>query len=177
MLHSVEIDAARWTRGDVSFVIEALEAVGGEPVRARRVRGTVDLRFSDVKEENAYENLEISRYIRTLYMRAPWMAYYVVPSQDQLLMFIMTHGGWIEQNSATHEIYAGNDATTSLKTVIREAAVYAVEHGDDWLQIVEPWMSAVDPHYQDEIREFLAKKYNRHGGLRLTSAGWVGPED
>lgn len=173
MIRVFEMDRPRWSTGSATFLIEGLEGLEPDPAGARRLRGCLDLRFDEVQEENAFENPSIRAYLRDLYDRAPWAAYYIVPTQDQLTMFLVAHGAWFEAQEGGSQLMAGEEIITALENVLLAAAIYAVERGDDWRQVVEPWASTVSPDLTDDVRGVLSETYDRHRGLRLTASGWV----
>jgi hypothetical protein len=176
MINVLAVDRPRWISEDSSFVIEVLLGIDEDHPRARRVRGTIDLRFSDVEEENAFDDPAVRRFLRDLYDRAPWAAYYVVPSQDQLVMFLVAHGASLEPTDQGVALVATEETLTALENVLLVAAAYAVEQGDDWRQIVERWADDVSPDLVYLAKEVLGERYDRHAGLRLTASGWVGPD-
>ncbi len=178
MRRVLEVDRPRWSSGDASFVVELLEATGAKNVDARRVRGSVDLRFDDVEEENAFEEPDVRAFVRDLYHRAPWAAYYVFPSQDQLTMYLMAHGASLAPRvDGPFSIVVRPEVISAFQDVLTAAAVYAVEHGDDWRQVVESWPDEISGSFRYHVRKVLAAKFDRHAGLRLTSEGWVGPDE
>jgi hypothetical protein len=176
VINVLAVDRPRWVSGDASFLVDVLLGIDPDPPRARKVRGTIDLRFSDVEEENAFDNPDVRRFLRDLYDRAPWAAYYVVPSRDQVLMLLVAHGASLEPTPQGPAVMVTAEVVTALENVVLLAAGYAVEHGDDWRAIVEPWAGDVAPDLVYLAKDVLGELYDRHAGLHLTASGWVGPD-
>jgi len=169
----VGVDRAEWTSRDAGALIAGLDAAASDAAGRRRLRGAIDVRFADVPEDDAWQNPHVCAYLRDLYDRAPWVAYLVVPSPEQKAMFLMAHGAWVTAPGPERRIEYGIETVTALENAVLAAGIYAVEQGDDWRLVVEPWSDGISPDLRETVREVLSGLYDRHAGLRLTSRGWM----
>jgi hypothetical protein len=137
----VTVPPEQWRRSDASIPIGFFGKIAATHELARDWRGTAFITFDDIEEEVAYQSPLVCAFLRHFYKELPHALYFLDPdpscgavlswlcAQDGVLIFT------VDDKPA---IATTVDVLAVAERMFLNAAIFAVEMGDDWFAATEP---------------------------------------
>ena len=158
-LRRLNVPASEWRSEDTSAVRDVLADAGADPELARDWRGSVVLTFEVPEGSPPYLNPTIVAFLQRLYAQCPHLLYFLNPDP--------VHGateGFFASIGALSDTETGvwlmwtDDVATAFYGALADAAEFAINQGDDWVDVVKGYEYHEIQTRTAEIRAILISR-------------------
>jgi hypothetical protein len=159
-MRRLDVPASEWRAEDISAVRDVLADVGADPERARDWRGSVVLTFTEVPDNSPpYLNPAIVGFLRSLYAECPYLLYFLNPdpANGATEGFFASIGALCETELGVWIMWT-DDVATAFYEALAAAAEFAINQGDDWVDVVKGYEYHEIQTRTAEIRAILISR-------------------
>ncbi|WP_131806045.1 hypothetical protein [Mycobacterium alsense] len=158
-LRRLDIPASAWQRADIAAVRRVLADVGADPARTLVWRGSVVLNFAEVAESYPYLNPAVAGFFKSLYSEIPHLLYFLNPHQASgaLDSFYASVGALCETEHGVWVLWS-DEVATAFYHALAAAAEFAIDRGDDWVDVVKGYEYDESQTRYSEIRAILVDR-------------------
>ena len=137
-IRTLDIPASQWRDPDIATVRSVLAEAGDDPEQARAWRGSVVLNFAEAPGFNLYLNPEIAAFLQELYAEIPHLLYFLNPDRTiGALDGFFASIGVLYENQFGAWVLWSDDVANAFYEALADAAEFAINQGDDWVDVVK----------------------------------------